>query len=341
MKLLTSIEICAGAGGQSIGLEKAGFEHIALVEIEPLACETLKYNRPQWNVINADVRTFSATKYNDKVDLLAGGVPCPPFSVAGKQLGSDDERDLFPEMIRLTEECSPRAVMIENVKGILELKFKNYRKEIIKSFNRLGYRCDWRLLNASDFGVPQLRPRAILVCIKEEYFDFFEWPEKLRRVPDSVGEVLYPMMSSCGWLGVDNWRKQASSIAPTLVGGSKKHGGADLGPTRARQAWMKLGVDGKSLANEPPSSDFEGVPKLTVEMTAIIQGFPTEWKIMGRKTAAYRQIGNAFPAPVAEAMGLAISSALNKSSLSVPKSHISRNEKRTRVKSEVEGLLFA
>lgn len=339
MKLLTSIEVCAGAGGQGIGLEKAGFEHLALVEIEPLACETLQYNRPQWNVINTDVRTFSAVEYDGQVDLLAGGVPCPPFSIAGKQLGSEDERDLFPEMIRLTEECSPKAVMIENVKGILEAKFKNYRKEIIKSFNRLGYRCDWRLLNASDFGVPQLRPRAILVCIKEEYFDFFEWPEKLRRVPHSVGEVLYPLMSSCGWPGAEKWREQAFTIAPTLVGGSKKHGGADLGPTRARQAWMKLGVDGKSLANEPPSTDFEGVPKLTVEMTALIQGFPPEWKIIGRKTAAYRQVGNAFPAPVAEAMGLAIRSALNKLSLS--ESDRLPYEKRTRVKSEIEGLLFA
>lgn len=341
MKSFTSIEICAGAGGQAIGLEKAGFEHVALVEIEPLACKTLRFNRPTWNIFNTDVRSFSAINYKNQVDLLAGGVPCPPFSIAGKQLGSNDERDLFPEMIRLTEECLPKAVMIENVKGILEAKFKSYRKEIIKSFNQLGYRCDWRLINASDYGVPQLRPRAILVCVQEQYFDFFEWPEKLRKIPDSVGEVLYPLMSSHGWKGADDWREQAFTIAPTLVGGSKKHGGADLGPTRARQAWEKLGVNGKSLANDPPASDFEGLPKLTVEMTALIQGFPANWKIVGKKTAAYRQIGNAFPPPVAEAMGLSIRCAINKSTLTIPKAESELHEKTVRVKGKAKGLLFA
>jgi len=102
----TSIEICAGAGGQAIGLEQAGFEHLALVEIESIACETLRLNRPDWNIINKDVKDFSAEKYKN-VDLLAGGVPCPPFSIAGKQLGQLDERDLFPEAIRLVKECDP------------------------------------------------------------------------------------------------------------------------------------------------------------------------------------------------------------------------------------------
>src|ERR1700722_11171740 len=110
----TSIEICAGAGGQALGLEQAGFKHLALVEIEPLACQTLKLNRPRWNVIESDVVNFSAKKYKD-VDLLAGGVPCPPFSVAGKQLGHLDERDLFPEALRLVRECHPKAIMLENV----------------------------------------------------------------------------------------------------------------------------------------------------------------------------------------------------------------------------------
>ena len=109
----TSIEICAGADGHAIGLEKAGFEHLALVELEPIACDTLRLNRPEWNVINKDVKEFSAEEYK-KVDLLAGGVPCPPFSIAGKQLGHLDERDLFPEALRLVKECNPKAVMLEN-----------------------------------------------------------------------------------------------------------------------------------------------------------------------------------------------------------------------------------
>lgn len=311
MGVFTSLEICAGAGGQAIGLEEAGFTHLALVEIEPLACQTLKFNRPNWNVIQKDVKLFSAKKYNGKVDLLAGGVPCPPFSIAGKQLGENDERDLFPEVIRLIEECNPKSVMIENVKGILSPKFEQYRLEIVRKINDLGYKTDWRLLNSSDYGVSQLRPRAILVALKEEYFKYFKWPCKLNQTPKSVGELLYKEMAQLGWESVDEWSKQANAIAPTLVGGSKKHGGADLGPTRARQAWAELGVDGGGLAEKPPVNGFKGNPKLTLKMTALVQGFPPNWQFVGKKTPAYRQVGNAFPPPVAEHVGKSIINALS------------------------------
>ncbi|HET9118713.1 MAG TPA: DNA cytosine methyltransferase, partial [Pseudonocardiaceae bacterium] len=107
MRDLTCLEICAGAGGQSLGLEEAGFQHLAAVEIDPDACETLRLNRPDWNVLEKDVRHFDARAYRSWVDLVAGGVPCPPFSIAGKQLGADDDRDLFPQALRLVEECDP------------------------------------------------------------------------------------------------------------------------------------------------------------------------------------------------------------------------------------------
>lgn len=306
---LKSLEICAGGGGQAVGLEQAGFEHIALVEIEPLACQTLKKNRPEWNVIQGDLRQFDATSFRGQVDLLAGGVPCPPFSIAGKQLGHLDERDLFPEAIRVAKECNPKAILLENVRGLLSPKFKSYRKKIISELKKLGYSSDWRSLNASDFGVPQLRPRAILVAIKEEYFERFNWPSKPRS-PKPVGEVLYKEMASLGWESVEEWRVKANGIAPTLVGGSKKHGGADLGPTRARKAWLELSVDGSGLADKPPMNGFKGNPKLTLKMTALIQGFPDDWEFVGKKTPAYRQVGNAFPPPVAEAIGKEILRAL-------------------------------
>lgn len=231
----TSIEICAGAGGQAIGLEQAGFEHLALIEIESIACETLRLNRPTWGVINKDVKDFSAKEYIG-VDLLAGGVPCPPFSIAGKQLGHLDERDLFPEALRLVKECNPKAVMLENVRGLLDVKFKEYRRHILNELYELGYQCDWRLVNASDYGVSQLRPRAILVALKRKYFEYFEWPLKNQIPPLTVGELLYDEMSSLGWENADTWKRIANNIAPTIVGGSKKHGGADLGPTRSKQA---------------------------------------------------------------------------------------------------------
>ena len=126
-----------------------------------------------------------------------------------------------------------------------------------------------------------------------------------------VGDVLCDLMAAGGWQGVDQWRKRACAIAPTLVGGSKKHGGPDLGPTRARKAWAQLGVDGKGLADAPPGPTFVGMPRLTVRMTARIQGFPDDWQIAGRKTSAYRQVGNAFPAPVARAVGQQIATAIN------------------------------
>lgn len=305
---LTSIEVCSGAGGQALGLEQAGFEHLALVEIDSHACNTLRFNRPSWNVIEDDIKNFSAHEY-DGVDLLAAGVPCPPFSVAGKQLGQADERDLFPEILRLVAECHPKAVMIENVRGLLNSVFDEYRADITQRLEGMGYRVSWKLLQASDFGVPQLRPRVVVVALQEPFVVGFEWPT-VRVEPPTVGDVLYPLMKIKGWEGADDWKQQAHQIAPTLVGGSKKHGGPDLGPTRAKRSWERLGVDGHGLANEPPSSDFVGVPRLTVEMTAMLQGFPKSWVFTGRKTAAYRQVGNAFPPPVAKAVGQAIAKSL-------------------------------
>jgi DNA (cytosine-5)-methyltransferase 1 len=116
---LTTLELCAGAGGQALGFEQAGIGHAALVEIDGHACSTLRPNRPEWNVIQQDLNTFSATSFRG-VDIISGGLPCPPFSVAGKQLGTKDERNLFPVMTRLVDEIRPRAVLIENVRGTLD-----------------------------------------------------------------------------------------------------------------------------------------------------------------------------------------------------------------------------
>jgi DNA (cytosine-5)-methyltransferase 1 len=307
---ISSVEMCAGAGGQALGLEMAGFEHEALVEWESPFCDTLRLNRPRWNVVNEDLNFFDGRPY-EGVDLLAGGLPCPPFSIAGKQLGENDERDLFPAGLRLIDEIRPRAVMIENVKGLMGAQFSDYRAHILEKLKKLGYAADWKLLQASDFGVPQLRSRAILVGVKKNISEFFEWPDALKMPPPTVGETLYDLMGSRGWKGAKAWRKLANGIAPTVVGGSKKHGGPDLGPTRARRSWAELGVDGLGIANEAPDRDFAGMPKLTVRMVARIQGFPDEWEISGRKTNAYRQVGNAFPPPVAKAVAEKIMAALS------------------------------
>ncbi|WP_390151629.1 DNA cytosine methyltransferase [Dialister sp. i34-0019-2H8] len=275
-------------------------------------CETLKKNRPEWNIICEDVKNFSGKPYRNKIDLLAGGVPCPPFSVAGKQLGSDDERDLFPEALRLIEEINPKAVMLENVRGFLDPAFKDYRESILKRIDELGYNVQIKLLNASDYGVPQLRPRIVIVGIRKDVQGKFSYPLPTSEKVKTVGETLLDLMKKNQWQNANEWAKQASTIAPTIVGGSKKHGGPDLGPIRARKAWAQLGVDGKGIANEAPEKDFEGMPRLTPRMIARIQGFPDTWNFGDKKTAACRMIGNAFPPPVAKAVGEEIRKVLEK-----------------------------
>ena len=308
---MKSLELCAGAGGQALGLEQAGFEHVALVENDAHCCETLRRNRPSWNVIEDDIRSFkkAANEY-EGIELVAGGLPCPPFSKAGKQLGEKDERNLFPDALEIIDRIRPKAVMIENVRGFLDGAFEDYRRELKSQLEGMDYEVDWDLLNASKFGVPQLRPRVIIVAMQKQLWPHFQWPNGLEKPPKTVGETLYKLMSANGWLGAKAWKERADDIAPTIVGGSKKHGGPDLGPTRAKAAWATLGVNGKTIAEEAPERDFVGMPRLTVEMVARIQGFPPRWKFVGRKTAAYRQVGNAFPPPVASAVGTKIREAI-------------------------------
>ena len=308
----TSIEICAGAGGQALGLEQAGFQHELLIEYEKDYCLFLQKNRPKWNVQCADVRFVDGFQYRDSIDLLAGGVPCPPFSIAGKQLGSADDRDLFPHMIRLVQEINPRAVMIENVRGLLDKKFEGYRTHILSNLRILGYQTHISLINASAYGVSQLRPRVVIVGIRNDLDDTFEFPAPHCVAAPSVGQLLKDLMAENGWRGASSWSENACGIAPTIVGGSKKHGGPDLGPTRAKAAWLKLGVDGSGIAKDAPSADapVDFLPKLTPRMIARIQGFPDEWQFGEKKTLACRMIGNAFPPPVAKSVGLQIQKVL-------------------------------
>jgi DNA (cytosine-5)-methyltransferase 1 len=307
---LSTLELCAGAGGQALGYEQAGIDHAGLIELDKDACATLRLNRPGWKVFEHDLNTFDGSNFAG-VDIISGGLPCPPFSVAGKQLGTNDERNLFPAMVRLVDQIRPKAVMIENVRGILDAVFIDYRLFIRDQLKKLGYQTGWKLMNASDFGVPQLRPRVVFVALKSQYSEHFGWPEPDQIPPLTVGEVLYDLMASRGWKGGRAWRKQADEIAPTIVGGSHKHGGPDLGPTRAKRAWAALGVDGLGIADEPPGPDFVGSPKLTVRMVARIQGFPDDWQFAGKKTASYRQVGNAFPPPFSRAVAECIKSCLS------------------------------
>jgi DNA (cytosine-5)-methyltransferase 1 len=185
-----------------------------------------------------------------------------------------------------------------------------------EGLEEMGYVADWKLLQASDFGVSQLRPRFVLVAMRAEDFAYFDWPVPTATKPATVGKLLHDLMAANGWPGADAWRERANKIAPTIVGGSKKHGGADLGPTRAKAAWDEIGVDGWGIADQAPAEDdpVDLQPKLTWQMVARIQGWDDsryKWEFEGRKTSISRQIGNAFPPPVAEAIGRSIRKALN------------------------------
>ena len=316
LDVLDVVEICAGAGGQALGLERAGFEHALAVELDAMACATLRANRPGWKVAEGDVADQALWRPRDYRDvaLLAGGVPCPPFTVAGRQLGATDERDLFAWAVELCGIIRPRALLLENVRGLSTNRFSAYRQHVLDRLRDLGYVPGWRLLHASDFGVPQLRPRFVLVAVRQADAPWFRWPSPSPRPPASVGETLGDLMAARGWTGAAAWAPRADRIAPTIVGGSKKHGGADLGPTRAKRAWAELGVDGIGIADYAPGpSDSPALrPRLTCEMVTRLQGWQDDWgwRFSGRKTARYRQIGNAFPPPVAEAVGSAIRRAL-------------------------------
>ena len=289
----------------------AGFEHAAAVEYEAKFCATLVENRSEWNVQHTDIRKFDGSKFRG-VDLVTAGVPCPPFSVAGKQLGSDDERDMFPAALEIMASAKPRVIMFENVPGLAAAKFTEYRSSLFEKIRELGYEPEGRLIQAADYGVPQLRPRFIIIGMKIADWNRFSWPTPTLDAK-TVGETLVDLMGEDGWKGAVNWSKLANRIAPTLVGGSRLHGGPDLGPTRAKAQWRLLGVDGMGIANNPPPADapLDHVPKLTLKMAARIQSFPDSWKFAGGKTAAYRQIGNAFPPLVAKALGTSIRAMLN------------------------------
>jgi DNA (cytosine-5)-methyltransferase 1 len=311
------VEICAGAGGQSLGLELAGFEHELCIELDPNACATLRHNRPSWKVAQGDVASvdvWDPAAYAG-IDLLAGGVPCPPFTIAGRQLGATDERDLFAWAVELCSVIGPRALLLENVRGLSLPRFAAYRQHVLDRLAELGYAAEWRLLHASDYGVPQLRPRFVLIAMRPDDLAHFTWPER-QGEPPTVGETLRDLMAANDWPGAAAWAAKANDIAPTIVGGSKKHGGADLGPTRAKRAWRVMHVDALGVADAAPSANDPATmfPKLTCEMVARLQGWDDDkyrWQFTGRKTTNYRQIGNAFPPPVAWAIGQQLRNALD------------------------------
>ncbi|MDT0494877.1 DNA cytosine methyltransferase [Streptomyces griseus] len=315
MNKLRFVDVCAGAGGLALGLEKAGFDPVLLLDRKPVACETLRLNRPSWNVLEMDLLDFDPTEHRHTydVDLLSAGLPRVKSSATVARAETEEELRLLEAAVLLAHSIQPRALLIENVPGLVDSpNFEGVREFIRKELEHLGYRFRWFVLNAADFGVPQDRKQGVLVALKEQYFEAFAPPVPTVTEHVPVGRALRRSMAARGWPGVDAWAAQAMSVAPTLVGGSDNRGGADLGPTGSKKAWERMRVNGSALANDVPGpdDDMSGMVKLTDAQTALLQAFPREWRFAGKKTARYRQIGHASPPPVGTALGRAVAAAL-------------------------------
>jgi DNA (cytosine-5)-methyltransferase 1 len=321
MTELRFVDVCAGAGGLTLGLEQAGFQPVLLLDKKPVACDTLRRNRPAWQVLETDLLDFAPSQHQEiyDVDLLSAGLPRVKSSATVARTETKAELRLLEATVYLAHAVQPRALIIENVPELVGARhFEPIRDLIRRELEHLGYRFRWFVLNAADFGVPQDRKQGLLVALKGQHFAAFRSPKPTVRDHLSVGRALRRSMAKDGWRDADRWAAQAISVAPTLVGGSDRRGGADLGPTGTKKAWARMGVDGGTVADNVPGPDFiwapeagrHGMVRITTEQAALLQGFPSDWGFAGRKTARYRQIGHASPPPVAKALGLAIRTAL-------------------------------
>ncbi|MGO4670744.1 DNA cytosine methyltransferase [Bosea sp. 2RAB26] len=310
------LELCAGAGGQAIGLHAAGFRHVGIVERNPEAASTLRANRPRWPVIEEDMNTIDIGRF-EGVDLIAAGLPCQPYSQAGERRGSADERDLFDRTLEIVEQIRPKAVMIENVVGITQVTHAVRRLNVFSTLERLGYDTDWRVIEGPVFGLGQNRRRAILVAMRRGMMHRFRWPLPPEMAPTTVGTLLKDLMGARGWTGLDGWVARADGLAPTLIGGSAKKLGMDLAQPNSRKAWLEIGVNPRSVGKQAPDPDYLGIPYLTLPMLAQLQDFPADWIFSGSRQAQFRQVANAFPPRLSRVMGLAIQRALSGEEISV------------------------
>ncbi|MER7520971.1 DNA cytosine methyltransferase [Streptomyces sp. NPDC126499] len=318
---MKSVGVCTGAGGLALGLEQAGFDPVLLLDNRAVSCETLRANRPAWNVLELDLLEFDPIDHQHTydVDLLAAGLPRVKAAASVGRADRNDELEVLKATIMLMHAVRPRALLIENVPDLVtKPAYGPIREYIGEELVHLGYELHWFVLNAVDFGVPQDRREGVVIAFEGDRLASFTPPAATVTRQRTVGEVLGMSMAVRGWPQAAEWAAQADRPAPTLVGGSWNRGGADLGPTGSKRAWARMGVDGATVADDVPGPDFAwnpslgraGMVPLTVRQAAMLQGFPRDWAFAGRKTAQYRQVGHATPPPVGLALGKAIKAAL-------------------------------
>lgn len=318
----TSVEVCAGLGGQALGLEQAGFDPALLIDVNEIACETIRRNRPGWHVRRMDLLSGdvvdaveSSVRFDHGLDLLSGGLPRIKGAAQVTRPDDSEERKILHATVNLAKLVRPRAVLIENLDALVTgPKFEFDRAWITEELDGAGYHIEWRILDAVDFGVPQYRKSGFMIALSSRVPGEFQWPAPRDGARATVGQALRTTMAADGWHGAERWsNERATTPGPALVGGSDRRGGADLGPTGSKKAWLtSAAINGTSLGDEVPGPDFpeNGTPRITVRQAAILQCIPQDWHIAGRKTAAYRQVGHALPPPLAQAVGSSVANAL-------------------------------
>lgn len=338
----TSVELFAGAGGLALGLHKAGFKHVLLNEIDSTACMTLRANKPDWNILEADIHKVDFSTLHGKVDLLSGGFPCQAFSYAGKKGGLEDSRGtLFFELARAVREIQPKVFFCENVKGLLSHDNGRTLSTIRRAIKELGYTLvEPRVLKAVMYQVPQKRERLMLVGIRNDLVSScnFKWPSPYHRVmtlrdalykgelfptdvPPSIGQDYPPKKKRVMAMVPEggDWRDLPEAVQKEYMGGSFYLGGGKTGMARR----LSMDEPALTLTCSPAQKQTERchplqTRPLTVREYARVQTFPDEWRFMGNMSAQYKQIGNAVPVNLAFAMGRALIRLFNDIDMQIP-----------------------
>ncbi|TQJ31469.1 DNA cytosine methyltransferase [Microbacterium sp. SLBN-146] len=310
MTTLRAADLLVGGGGMALGLERGGFELAYAIDEDPDAVRTIRSNREHWQVEMLDVGELSAKQVSG-LDLISAGLPSPQRPSESRDArGGRDANDAVISCVNLVSEAQPRAILFESTRSLLYEVHRPLLTWITRQLEESGYQLELRMLEASDFGIAQRRPRVYLVAFQRDAFKSFEWPyPSFEHV--TLGETLHEEMSALGWRGADKWATNANRVAPTIVGGSRRHGGADLGPSGTKSAWWRLGIDPTAIADASPGPDdpMELAPRLTLRMMAKLQGLEN-WPLHGSKSHQARLIASATPPAVAEGIALSIAGAL-------------------------------
>nr|WP_218925802.1 DNA (cytosine-5-)-methyltransferase [Flavobacterium sediminis] len=327
------LELFAGAGGLAVGMEKAGLKCVALNEIDKHACETLRKNRPNWKILEGDIKNFNFSEYHNQVDVVTGGFPCQAFSYAGKRLGFEDARGtLFYEFARVVKEINPKICIGENVKGLLNHDNGKTLQGMISILDEIGYNiAPVQVLKAINYKVPQKRERLILVGIRKDINLKYEYPKPYKKiynlkdalkkgdlfdtnVPKSAG-AKYPeskksvldLVPPKGY-----WRDLPVEIQKDFMGASFYLGGGKTGMAR-RIGWDEpcLTLTCSPAQKQTERCHPDETRPFTVREYARIQTFPDDWQFSGPIAQQYKQIGNAVPVNLGREVGYSIIKFLN------------------------------